>query len=241
MSLAHVAGILGVLLLVRRRRLRVDPYVDLIFAVLVGGLLGGRLGWWLEHPEAIRGLGDFFSLTRGGLSFFGGLALAFPVYLGFLLLRRLPVWESSDLLAPVLPFSLAIVRLGCFAEGCCHGSPTQLPWGVVPASPNIPQALKGVAIHPSPLYEAGFLLLLAMILFVLNARGKLRAGMVATLCMGSYGLYRFWFDFLRGDLSRPLPAGLSYSQALALLLMALAAGTGLYLWRSRGGLKAFRP
>ncbi|RZA05512.1 MAG: hypothetical protein EOP11_12675, partial [Proteobacteria bacterium] len=93
-------GILGVLFFVRRRGYPLERFVDLIFVVLLGGLAGGRLGYWIGHPDEIRSVKEFFALDRGGLSFFGGLSLAFPAYLFFLLRQRLPVWEVSDLLSP---------------------------------------------------------------------------------------------------------------------------------------------
>lgn len=215
-SLAHVAGIIGVLSLARRRGHGLEPFVDLIFVVLFAGLLGGRLGYWAEHRHEIAGLGDFFRLDRGGLSFFGGLALAFPAYLLFLRRRGFGIWQTSDLLAPVLPFSLAVLRLGCFSAGCCYGLPTSLPWGVMPdTSP-------GVHLHPSPLYESFFLFALAGFLLYLNARGRWAAGLVACFCMGAYGLFRFFADFLRGDMERWLPLGLSSSQVLGILLFVFA-------------------
>jgi prolipoprotein diacylglyceryltransferase len=64
--------------------------------------------------------------------------------------------------------------------------------------------------------------MLAGLLAWLNARGRLRPGLVASLCMGAYGLYRFAFDSFRGDLARPLLGAFSASQALGLLLAALA-------------------
>jgi len=230
-SLAHLAGILGVLFLARRRGHRLEPFVDLIFIVLLAGLTGGRLGYWLEHRAEITSVVDLFRLDRGGLSFFGGLAFAFPAYLSFLLAKGLPVWETSDLLAPVLPFSLGILRLGCFGAGCCYGAPTSLPWGVMPEPAGLPSALRGVALHPSPLYESAFLFLLAGVLVLLSARGRLKPGCVAALCMGAYGAYRLGFDFFRGDLARPLFGVFSASQALGFLLVLLAIGAAA--WASR--------
>ncbi len=50
-----------------------------------------------------------------------------------------------------LPLALAAARVGCLFAGCCHGIPTQLPWGVALAGELAPR-------HPTPLYEiAGFL------------------------------------------------------------------------------------
>jgi hypothetical protein len=52
-----------------------------------------------------------------------------------------------------LPLSLSVARLGCLIGGCCHGVPTSLPWGIVPAGGD-------VAVHPIPIYEMGLLVAL---------------------------------------------------------------------------------
>ncbi|RYZ97786.1 MAG: hypothetical protein EOP11_21560 [Proteobacteria bacterium] len=225
-SLAHLAGILGVLFFVRRRGYPLERFVDLIFVVLLSGLTGGRLGYWLGHPGEIQSVGDFFALDRGGLSFFGGLSLAFPAYLFFLYRQRLPVWEISDLLSPVLPLSLAILRLGCFGAGCCYGTATELPWAVHPLG-------SAIGLHPSQLYESGFLFLLSGGLVWLNARARFKAGLVASFCMGAYGLYRLLFDSLRGDMEHGWPGGLSSSQVLGLALFGLALATAAFIKRAK--------
>jgi phosphatidylglycerol:prolipoprotein diacylglycerol transferase len=194
--------------------------------VLLTGLLGGRLGYWLGHPHEIRSLGEFFALDRGGLSFFGGLSLAFPAYVLFLRWRRMPVWEISDTLSPVLPLSLGILRLGCFGAGCCYGTPTELSWAVHPMG-------SAIGLHPSQLYESAFLLILSGVLAWMNARSRLRAGLVACLCMGADGLYRFFFDALRGDMEHGWPGGISASQALGMLLVCLALGTAAWRFRAK--------
>lgn len=230
-ALAHLAGVAGVCWQARRRGDAIAPYVDIILAVMLSGLLGARLAYVLEHPAEFPRLADLFSLERGGLSFFGGLSLAVPAFFLTLRRHRLPFRATADSLAPVLPFSLGLIRLGCFAAGCCHGAPTDLPWGVHVMAPWVPEDIRALPLHPSPLYEALFLFTLSGTLLYAQRLRPAGAyhGRLAALCLGAYGVFRFGFDFLRGDLT-PLAAGLAPSQwfgiAVALVAVVFARPFG---------------
>lgn len=74
-----------------------------------------------------------------------------PVPLGLLLTapwRAAPAVRSAYLAAALgsLPLALAVARLGCLAAGCCHGTPTGVPWGITSSGASGP-------VHPTPLYE----------------------------------------------------------------------------------------
>jgi phosphatidylglycerol:prolipoprotein diacylglycerol transferase len=229
-SLAHLLGICAVLFLVRRRGHGLNPYVDLMFAVVFFGLLGARSAYVLEHKSEFNSALEWLQLWKGGLSLFGGLLAGFPAYLGFLLWRKLPVWETSDFLVPILPLCLALVRVGCFSAGCCHGTVTHLPWGVVPRSALIPFALAGETLHPTQLYEALYLLLLTLFLFWLSARRR-PSGVVVCTFLLAYAAYRLATDHLRGDLEIVPALGAASSQAGALILLALSLAA--LIWRIR--------
>jgi phosphatidylglycerol:prolipoprotein diacylglycerol transferase len=64
------------------------------------------------------------------LTFYGGLILAAPIVLVYLLHRKVTARLAMDICAPCITLGLAIGRLGCFLNGCCYGAPTTLPWAV---------------------------------------------------------------------------------------------------------------
>ena len=74
--------------------------------------------------------------------------------------------QMCDAFAVPLAVGIAIGRLGCFHAGCCHGTPTTLPWGV--------DFGDGVARHPTQLYESAFHLSAAIVLWQLQRRGMFR-------------------------------------------------------------------
>ncbi|HEY8278707.1 MAG TPA: prolipoprotein diacylglyceryl transferase [Bdellovibrionota bacterium] len=239
MTVAHLTGILFLLVWSRPKGKPLGPYIDLLLAVVVFGVIGARLGYAYNYWEEFQDdPWTLFSLWKGGLAFYGGFAPAFFAFLFVLWWRKIPVLETSDRVSPILPLSLALIRLGCFAQGCCFGLPTNLPWGVAyhdPESKVLP-VLLGHPLHPTQLYEAVFLFCLSGALaWVLRSgryRKVLRPGELATFSIFLYCVYRFAADFLRGDTYHGF-WGLSWftpTQAAALLGIA---ATPLVLWICR--------
>lgn len=224
LSLAHLLGIGLVLWRAKGRGLPVDPYVDLIFVLLFAGVIGGRAWYVAEFADDFSSPLEWLYFWKGGLSFFGGLLGSFLAFLAFRRWRRLPVWETADLFAPVLPLSLGLVRLGCFCAGCCYGHPTELPWGIT--SPLAP--LTATPLHPTQLYEASFLFLLSGLLFWWEGRRRVPPGMIATSLMMAYGMYRLFTNSLRGDL-QPLAGNWSMNDLGAALLCLLSLLAFAYL------------
>lgn len=227
-------GIAFLLTLVKQRGLPVSRYIDLIFVVLISGLIGARTAYVAGHWSEFAGrTGHILLLWEGGLSFHGGFFFAFPAFIAFLYFTRLPILESSDIAAPVLPLVMAIIRLGCLGAGCCYGIPTSLPWGVLNHSTQIPPALAGVHLHPTQFYESGMLLLLSFFLWRELKRRRLPAGTLGILSIFLYAWIRLGLDFLRGDLIHKFLGGgwLTFSQASAMLM--IVTGVFLLVWVNR--------
>jgi phosphatidylglycerol:prolipoprotein diacylglycerol transferase len=126
--------------------------------------------------------------------------------------------KTGDSFAVPVAVSIAIGRLACLAGGCCYGTPTDLPWGVV-----FPTA-DGLARHPTQLYESGFHAAFAVVLVWLQKRGLFR-GQLMKLYIIVYAAYRFGTELIRPEAR--VWAGLTVYQLGALLLVGLFA----WLWR----------
>lgn len=205
-----------------------EAIADLGPWLIVGGLVGARLWYVISYwDEAFAGrpLWEIFNVRGGGLVFYGGLGGAAIAAGLFARIRRLPLWELADVLAPSIALGHAFGRLGCFTNGCCYGAPTRLPWGV-----SLPDAPAGqvVLVHPTQLYEAALLLALCAGL-AWQYRRKRFAGHTFALYLISYALVRFAVEFFRGDYGDLTFVGLKPGQALSVL--TLAAGVGLFFSR----------
>jgi phosphatidylglycerol:prolipoprotein diacylglycerol transferase len=100
--------------------------------------------------------------------------------------------KTGDSFVVPVAVGVGIGRLACFAGGCCYGTQTTLPWGVVFNEETF-------ARHPTQLYEAAFHLTAAVILFFLLRKQMLR-GQLIKLYFLAYFAYRFLTEFIRPEI-----------------------------------------
>lgn len=235
-------SVLAAYLYVRSQRERLGlSWDDLwtLMLVLMLGIFLGSVGLYaaLYGPGLAANLGPIRQ-GRGvaGGSFFGVLGGAAVGAWAFCRRRRAPFGPLADVLAAAAALGLAVMRTGCLLAGCCHGRPTDLPWGLAFHSgfSSVPRDLLGVPLHPSQLYEGGAALaffLLAHLRLLPRWRGR-RPGAVFLLFVAFYSSLRFATDFLRGsDPGRIVLGPLSTAQLICLLGLAAAAAA----WALRRG------
>ncbi len=125
--------------------------------------------------------------------------------------------KTGDSFAVPVAAAVAVGRLACFTAGCCHGTPTSLPWAVVfPTVDQLPR-------HPTQLYESAFHLTAAVVLDQLERRGLFR-GQLIKLYIVAYAIYRFASELIRPEAR--LWGDLTGYQWAALVLIPLFA----WLW-----------
>ncbi len=178
---------------------------DLLTAIILGVVLGGRLGYvlfyqpgyYLSHPLEI------LKVWEGGMSFHGGFLGVVVAGLWFCRRYQVPALQLSDAMALVAPIGLLLGQLANFVNAELWGRPTDLPWGVIfpgLAAQDCADIAPGLcARHPSQLYEAGMEgLILGTVLFLLLSRGALkRPGLMTGVFLLGYGLSRFIVEFFR--------------------------------------------
>ena len=166
---------------------------DLLFYIVLGVILGGRVGYVLFYN-----LGTFLQdpllilrIWQGGMSFHGGLL---GVLLAMLLYGRRyqrTFFECTDFIAPFITIGLGAGRIGNFINAELWGRVTDLPWGMVfPGGGPEPR-------HPSMLYEAileGPVLLLILWWFSAKSRPRRAVSGLFLLC---YGIFRFLVELVR--------------------------------------------
>lgn len=135
----YLLGFLGCWCLgTRRARLRhvnwpVERVGDLLSYVLLGVVLGGRIGYTFFYnlPGFLDHLTVLFLIWEGGMSFHGGLIGVLVAIGVFARRRRLAYFEVGDFAAVLAPFGLFTGRIGNFINGELWGAPTNMPWGMV--------------------------------------------------------------------------------------------------------------
>lgn len=145
--------------------------------------------------------------VANGKSFLGGVAGGLIGMLIAIRYLRLPM-QVADRVAFILPVSLAIGRVGCLFAGCCFGKLTELPWGISyeAGSPAHfhhlydgsidAEALTSLSIHPVPVYEILFCILIVTV--IVSNRHRLQIqGRTLFAVLSLYSFLRFGGEFLR--------------------------------------------
>lgn len=207
-----------------------EVFWNLIFIAFMGALIGGKLlfiivSWPQLGDTLAEKISHIVHDIRYGFVFFGGLIAAVGALVYYMKKKRLPLLSTSDFLIVGLPLGHAFGRIGCFLAGCCHGRPTDMPWGVVFTDTHslVAPELLGVAVHPTQLYESLGNFVIFFILTTLYARPH-KNGTVLLAYATCYSIMRFIIEFFRGDFRGAYLGGMSPSQLIALATALLAAG-----------------
>jgi len=123
-----------------------------------------------------------------------------------------------DFLSFGLMLGLAIGRVGCLAAGCCHGTPTTVPWAIY---------YKDAWRHPAQIYD----MLNALVVFGIVQKIKkfrMRQGSQFLLTLSMYSFGRIIVELFREG---PTIGWVTYNQVFYALL--LVGCTGLFLYRGK--------
>jgi len=226
-GLAYIGGFLaglGILAWLRRREKLLPPGAwmdDLVLYMVVGVVLGGRLGEVLLYRPAyyLQNPLEIFAIWKGGMASHGGMAGVVVAAALFAYRRGFPALILLDALALAAPVGLFLGRLANFVNGELVGAPTALPWAVVfPAFDDVPR-------HPVQIYQAiveGPLLFLVLFLLPYPKYGF---GTRAALFAVAYGVGRFATEPFRNVDPGYLgyTSGLTNGQIYSLVLAAAGA------------------
>ena len=212
----------------------VDWAYELIFAGLVGGIVGARVDFLIENYDSVSDdlLGNLFS--GSGLVWYGG---AIGGAIGVLLWAR---WRGMlnltllDVAAPGLAIGYAVGRIGCQLSGDGdYGFPWDGPWAMAYPEGTV---ATDVPVHPTPIYET---LAMGLVTYTLwRLRFSFRPGLLFALYLVLAGVERFLVEFIRRN--DELALGLTQAQLLSVAMIG-AGGVWLVVKARRGELRAAAP
>lgn len=219
----------------KRWKLRIDAdgVLSIMLCVIVGVVVGGRLGYCLFYGDGyyLANLLEIFAVNKGGMSFHGGLVGALVSGLIAKRLTGIPYLTLVDV--GVVPASIALFfgRCANFINGELWGAPTDLPWGVVFGG-----AAGQVARHPSQLYEG---ILEGVVIFVVlyamtYRRPPFSRGTYSGVFLLMYGVFRFAIEFVREpDVQLGYLAGGWLTMGMVLSIPLIIAGVVLLIYARR--------
>lgn len=232
--------------------MRPEQVEDLLTWVILGVILGGRLGYVLFYQPGyyLANPREILAVWQGGMSFHGGLMGVVLAVVLFSRRQRIAWLSVADALCMVTPVGLLLGRIANFINGELWGRATDLPWGVAfpgAAAQTCADVIGVCARHPSQLYEAALegLILGVVLLWLGWRRGALRLpGTLTGLFFAGYGVARFLVEFVRQPDAQfvaegnPLGwavqmAGYGLTMGQVLSLPMIAFGFGMFLWARR--------
>lgn len=166
-----------------------------IIAWVSGAVIGAML------PRLI--LGDLVTAKTSLGAIAGGTAALAAAAMWL----RIPVGQALDSSALALPLGGAVVRIGCYLAGCCHG--TETGFGAMP-------------VHPTQLYEAVLYVALTAGLQRWQRHPR-REGSAILLSLAGIAVIRFVVEFVRvGEPVGPLTLAQWVVAPAAILALAWA-------------------
>lgn len=190
----------------KRYKLDENIGVAITFLAIIGGLVGSKLFYIIEEWNFGKGAAflSYFSadtlLSPSGLTFYGGLIVAFLMIYIYCRIKKLNILQIIDALSPATILCYGIARVGCHLSGDgCYGLPVNnTPYeflgysyvkGIVPTH-------AGVLVHPTPLYELAAAIIIFIILMSLRKNMKYFGQMFFIYLIFS-GAERLLVEFIR--------------------------------------------
>jgi phosphatidylglycerol---prolipoprotein diacylglyceryl transferase len=192
-----------------------DWSYEMVFAALIGGLVGSRLDYLLQNWSKVSDdlVGNIFS--GSGLVWFGGLVGGALGVILWARWRRFLGWELFDTAAVPLAIGYAIGRVGCQLSGDGdYGIHSDLPWAMSYPDGTVPTT---DTVHPTPVYETIAMGLVGVVLWRL--RDRFAPGVLFGLYLIAAGVERLLVEFVRRN--DEVVAGLTQPQLISLALMAI--------------------
>jgi len=217
----------------RRRGMNEDYAADIVFAAVVGGIVGAKI-WYVLLT------GEWDALfRRGGFVWYGGFLGGVAAVLGLGWWRRVPARWAMELTAAPLALGYALGRVGCFLVNDDYGIPSTLPWAMTfpeglppttvgqlssnlhvttfPPGTNLADSSTLVAVHPTQIYETVLMMVAFWWLWRLRDHRHAvgwRFGVYLVLA----GAERFLVEFVRAKDDRLLGA-FTVAQLTSVLVM----------------------
>ena len=231
-SLSYIFGIIFGWVYCKKKIINNDSiqklFDDYIFYLIIGIILGGRLGYviiynlsyYFSHPFEI------LMIWQGGMSFHGAvIGIIITTYI-FSVKNKINTFYFLDLVALSAPIGIFLGRISNFINSELYGRETEVFWSVKFLS------IDNLSRHPSQIYEAIFegLILFILLNFLILKENK-KDGYISSLFLIFYSIFRFFIEFTREPDAH---IGLVlFNLSMGQLISIIVFFVGIFLWKSK--------
>lgn len=214
---------------------------DMVFAAVIGGLLGAKL----YYAILMHDVGSLMS--RAGFVFWGGLIGGIIAVIAIVMKKKLGVARMSDPVALALAAAYSVGRTGCWAVGDDYGRPYNgvlsvvFPEGAPPSTVGNMSKMFGVtfppgmspsqvvSVYPTQIYEVLMGFVMFLILWHFRDHKHAVGWLFGFYCLLA-GVERFIVEFFRAKDDRFFIGGLTSAQMIA-IGFALFGAVWMYMRR----------
>ena len=198
-SLAYIFGILlGWLyckkILIKDKNIS-KLFDDLISYLIIGIILGGRLGYVIFYNLEYFSSNpiEILMIWQGGMSFHGGLLGVLASTIIYAKKHNVNKFIFLDLIAGSAPIGIFLGRIANFINSELYGRETNILWSVIFTK------IDNITRHPSQIYEALLegVILFFILFFFIKKNYLLKPGLISSLFLIFYSLFRFLVEFFR--------------------------------------------
>lgn len=195
----------------KRKEFSTDTITDLIFYVIIFGIIGARLYYVLVFnlDYYLNNLNKIIAIWDGGLSIQGALIGGGISALIYSRIKKINIWKAADIMAPGIILGQAVGRIGCDVFGIAMKN--KYFWGILRGSE---------LLHPAQMYES----LLNYILFgILWARRKSVKydGQLFFMYLIGFSINRFIVEFFRTNPIFIQPFTVAHATSIVLIIITI--------------------
>ena len=233
-TLIEMIGVLAVIAILiisyfeaKRLGVKEDDLYNIGVWSIISGIIFARVfhiidkwSFYMEHPSQI--------LNFEGLAVYGAVFGIVLVVVIYSLIKKLSLWTIADMVSPGALVGMAIGRVGCLINGCCFGTPTDLPWAVVYTNP-ASYAPNGIPVHPTQVYHIIWNLMAFGFLWWLRKSLKPK-GTVFLAYLAFYAAGDLLIRFFRDG--EPFLFGMQQAQLIGIIILLITVPLMLYrMWK----------
>lgn len=217
---------------IRRKAMNMsnDDLMTFLTTTVLAGIIGARIyyvifnwGYYGDHIAEIP------AIWKGGLASHGGFIAGFIVGYIYIKNRGIGILRMADSVLPLVLLGEAFVRFGNFMNGEAHGTPTDLPWGIIfPVTSIAGAQFPDTPIHPTMLYQMLWNILIFLIVWFALRKKAYKDGFLCFMTVFLYSAGRFFIEGLRAD---SLYIGQFRTAQLMSVILAIMSVAAIYIKR----------